>query len=123
MRETVKSLIGLAALLSVGALLLAIPAFAHSKMSKSVPADGGTAKVGLETLQLGFSQPVRVTVVKVHHGDDAIEVPATVRSSGFQSSVEVGVAPLAAGTYRVDWTALAKDGHVMTGTVSFTATP
>jgi len=97
-------------------------ALAHSRMSKSHPSDGGTVAAGIEKVVLGFSKRVRVTVVKIQ-GDDQTQVPATLQSNGFVESVEVGVPPLKAGSYQVDWTGVAKDGHVMTGSLSFTVTP
>ena len=118
-----KAILRGAHFLMLSLILMSASALAHSQMSKSDPADGGTAKAGLETLKLGFSQPVRVTLVKVRRGDEATEVPTKLKASGFASSIEVGVAPRAAGKYRMEWTALAKDGHVMKGNVSFTVTP
>jgi len=96
-------------------------AFAHSKMAESIPPDGGTAQAGLETLQLSFQKPVRVMLVKVKRIDEAADIPVLKKGIvGFSKTYRVVVPPLAAGAYEVTWTSVAKDGHVMKGTLTFT---
>ncbi|MEL6299429.1 MAG: copper resistance protein CopC [Pseudomonadota bacterium] len=111
--------------LAVAALILtATLAFAHSKMSTSTPPDGGTAKAGLERLQVAFEKPVRVVRVVVKRTDEASDVPVLEPGvSKFTTTYGVKVAPLGPGAYRLDWTAVAKDGHVMKGKLSFSVTP
>ena len=105
-------------------LIASSAALAHTKMSKSVPAHGSEAKAGLETIQLGFAKPVRVMVVKVKRTDQAADIPTANKGPGsFATTYDVTTAPLGAGTYDVNWTAVAKDGHVMKGTLSFTIKP
>ena len=100
------------------------PAVAHSKMAKSVPANGATAKAGLKNVTLGFSKPVRITVVKVKRADPASEIAIVKKGkAGFADSYNFEVTPLEPGRYDVDWTAVATDGHVMKGTLSFTVEP
>ena len=41
----------------------------------------------------------------------------------FTDSYSVEVTPLEPGAYDVDWTAVAKDGHVMKGKLSFKIAP
>ncbi len=97
---------------------------AHSKMAKSVPENGGTAKAGLKDLTLGFSKPVRVTLVKVMRTDTTSDVPVVRRGKPiFTSSYSLEVAPLEPGSYAVNWTAVAKDGHIMKGKLSFKIKP
>jgi len=43
--------------------------------------------------------------------------------SRFTKTYDLKVQPLDPGTYRVNWTAVAKDGHVMNGDLSFSVTP
>jgi methionine-rich copper-binding protein CopC len=95
--------------------------WAHAKMVRSVPKDGTTVAAGLSELELGFSKPMRLTLVRVHPlkgGDDIVvtgELPKAMRDAA-----KVPVVPLAAGAYTVSWTAVAEDGHVMNGSFAFT---
>ncbi|MEO1651578.1 MAG: copper resistance protein CopC [Pseudomonadota bacterium] len=108
----------------VAMLVISSTATAHTKMSTSVPAQGSSVRTGLETIQLGFAKPVRVMVVKVKRTDQADDIPLVSQGkSAFATSYDVKTTPLGAGTYDVNWTAIAKDGHVMKGTLSFTVTP
>ena len=98
----------------------ATDAVAHSKLSKSSPADGGSAKIGLSEIRLAFTKPVRVMLVKVRNTDDKSDVAAEFKpAKGYENSFPFTVSPLAAGAHEVKWTAVAKDGHVMKGTLSF----
>ncbi len=112
----------LAGIMSMGAYGQGV--LAHSKMAKSVPAHGATAKAGLTDVTLGFSKPVRVTVVKVTRTDKSSDIPVVKTGKpGFADAYSVEVTPLEPGTYDVNWTAVAKDGHVMKGTLSFKISP
>jgi methionine-rich copper-binding protein CopC len=100
------------------------PALAHAKMVKSVPANGATARAGLSDLTLGFSKPVRVTLVKVKRTDKPIDIQVVKKGKpDFANSYNVTVTPLEPGAYDVNWTGVAKDGHVMKGTLSFKIEP
>ena len=120
-------------MLKIRALLVAIiislgahahPVLAHSKMAKSVPENGATAKAGLTDVTLGFSKPVRVTIVKVKRTDKPSDIAVVKKAKPvFTDSYSVEVTPLEPGAYDVDWTAVAKDGHVMKGKLSFKIEP
>ncbi len=97
---------------------------AHAKMAKSVPANGATAKAGLRDVTLGFSMPVRVTLVKVKRTDKPEDIEVVKKGkAGFANAYTVSVTPLEPGAYDVNWTGVAKDGHVMKGTLSFKIEP
>lgn len=97
---------------------------AHAKMAKSLPANGATAKAGLSDVTLGFSKPVRVTLVKVKRTDKPAEIDVIKKGKpSFVNAYTIGVTPLEPGTYDVNWTGVAKDGHVMKGTLSFKVAP
>ena len=101
-----------------------LPVLAHSKMAKSIPENGSTAKAGLTDVTLGFSKPVRITLVKVQRTDKPSEIPVVKKAKpSFADSYSIEVAPLEPGTYDVTWTAVAKDGHVMKGKLSFKIEP
>lgn len=95
-------------------------ALAHSEMLKSEPASGATVNAGLEKIGLSFSEPVRVTLAKVTRLDDSTEMPSTSNTKpAFESNYAIAVEPLHSGEYQVNWTAVARDGHVMTGQFKF----
>ncbi|MBN1238214.1 MAG: copper resistance protein CopC [Gammaproteobacteria bacterium] len=93
---------------------------AHARMVASVPRDGTTVAAGLSEIELSFSKPMRLTLVRVHPlkgGDDAVltgSLPAA-----FANAVTVGFAALGPGAYAVSWTGVAEDGHVMKGSFAF----
>ena len=98
-------------------------ACAHAKMAASIPEDGATVPAGLTQVQLDFSKPMRVTVVRVTRMGDQASTPLKAElPSTFVMSAKLPLKPLAAGSYEVSWTAVADDGHVMNGVFKFTVT-
>ena len=96
------------------------PGLAHSKMAKSVPSEGSTAQAGLTEITLGFSKPVRLMLVKIRNTATKTDVkPVFKPAAKYRASFPFAVPPLDAGDYKINWTAVAKDGHVMKGTLSF----
>lgn len=93
---------------------------AHAKMVRSVPKDGTTVTAGLSEIELSFSKPIRLTLVRVHPlkgGDDVIVSGALPKA--FADAAKVTVGAMTAGAYAVSWTAVAEDGHVMKGSFAF----
>jgi len=103
------------------AISAAAPGFSHSTMSRSVPAEGQAIQPGLSQITLGFSKSVRVMVVKVRNTTTATDAKTDLKpAQSFAKSYAFPVAPLKLGEHAVSWTAVAKDGHVMKGTLRFT---
>jgi len=101
-------------------LLSAVGALAHSTMNSSTPAEGSTAAAGLSEITLGFSKPVRLMLVKVRNADRKTGIEADFKpASQYSATFPFKVAPLETGRHQVTWTAIAKDGHVMKGTLTF----
>ena len=100
------------------ALLLAAPAFAHSTLEKSIPADGATVSAP-KTLELTFTKDLRlVTVRLVADGyDKALEVD---RAAPAGTTFSLPLPSLEPAKYTVKWRASATDGHIMTGSFAFT---
>ena len=95
-------------------------AFAHAKMNASVPKDGETVTAGLSEIQLQFSKPLRLTLIHVRRVDDQKEIRVSSKlPTSFVDSAKVAVDVLQAGSYKVFWTAVSKDGHVMKGSFAF----
>lgn len=94
--------------------------YAHAKMMTSVPANGSHVAAGLSQLKFTFSKSMRLTVVKVRleQSQSAIS-PTEDLPAKFITSATIKIPTLEAGRYSVEWTAVATDGHVVTGTIDF----
>lgn len=101
--------------------LIAPQLFAHSKMAESSPAAGEIVKTGLSEIKLNFEKAVRVTLVKItQEGNKELIEPTSELPKSFVDKIELIVPPLNPSTYKVEWTAVAEDGHIMQGEVPFT---
>lgn len=95
----------------------------HLKLLKSEPAANAT--VAAPTMvRLWFSQQAELAVTKVTltgaTGAERVLAPlARGKAAGAPIEAPVGIA-LAPGKYTVAWRTMAKDGHVLNGTVPFT---
>ncbi|MEQ8824251.1 MAG: copper resistance protein CopC [Filomicrobium sp.] len=96
-------------------------AFAHSQMNDSVPADGATVAAGLSQIELKFTDDLRLTLAKISRApeQDSGKLSITRIPKAFTSHVTLSVPPLEVGVYTVTWTGVGKDGHVMSGSFSF----
>ena len=103
-----------------GLALLASPASAHTMLKTSLPRDGATVAAPKQVM-LEFPQKVRLTSVKLaHKGKD---VPVQLARGAEAARFLVPVKVTNSGTYQLRWTAMARDGHVMAGKLSFTVRP
>ena len=113
--------------LALGLCLLSAPAFAHAHLKSATPATDGTIATPPTQLDLTFSEGVnpKFTGVTLTGPDKAAVAtgPATLGAGGDTTLVVPVPTPLAAGTYMVDWHALATDGHKTTGSYRFTVKP
>jgi copper resistance protein C len=103
------------------ALLFAAPAQAHSTLASSIPADGSTVSEP-KAISLTFTRELRLVTVKLV-GNDLDESLAVDRSAPLGKTFSVPLPAVAPGTYKVNWRAAAADGHIMTGSFSFTVAP
>jgi methionine-rich copper-binding protein CopC len=112
--------------LALGFALAAITAgsaLAHAKLVSSDPKAGGDAKAQTTTLDLTFNEEIAGKLSGAAVTDSAGKVLAadTMAYKKDKALMVMLKAPLAAGTYKVDWHAVASDdGHKTTGTYSFT---
>ena len=97
-----------------------IAALGHAKLTASVPNDGASVAPPVSAIELTFSKPLRLTLVKVVRGSDQQHMPLTGElPKTVGKSVRTAVSPLQADSYKVSWTAVAEDGHVMKGSFAF----
>ena len=109
------------ALLIVALLTVARPVMAHSPLEQSRPLDGAVLAQAPDKLELVFRHPVHLAsvVLSPAGGGDVIAI-ATGHMDKAIERYELPLPRLAPETYTVDWRALAGDGHVMSGSFSFT---
>jgi methionine-rich copper-binding protein CopC len=114
-KKTVTAVALLASLLGASA------AFAHAHLQSSQPAADSSVAAPRD-LRLTFTEGVEATFTKVSLSKDGTEVAV----KGLQTPdadkkvlVVTPAAPLAAGTYKVEWHAVSVDTHKSEGTYSF----
>jgi len=114
-----------AVVLAVGTALLlgAAPAWAHSQLDGSSPADGSSVATPPPSVSLTFNEDVQpgftvITLIgpdgKDYHRGDVTETDQTVT---------VGALPLGpAGVYQIGYRVVSADGHPVSGKTTFTLT-
>ncbi|RYC32348.1 copper resistance protein CopC [Lichenibacterium minor] len=115
--------IGLATALLLGSIGAAA---AHAHLKASTPAAGTTISAAPAELRLGFSEGVNLkfTGVVVTGPAGVVATSTAAMAPGDDKTLVVPVAgPLAPGAYKVEWHALATDGHKTDGSYSFTLKP
>lgn len=106
--------------MTIGSLLLATAAAAHTHLQSTVPADKSRVPAA-PAIELHFSEAARLTSLTLQHGKGEarpLAVPAKAASS-----VSVPVPALAPGSYTVSWRVAGADGHVVSGAFAFTIDP
>ena len=113
-----KSLTTVALLAS---LLGASAAFAHAHLKSAEPA-ADSSVAAPKDLRLTFSEGVEATFTKVSLSKDGTEVAIKgleTPDADKNTLVVTPAAPLASGTYKVEWHAVSVDTHKSEGTYSF----
>ncbi len=101
-------------------LLVPVAASAHSMMQSSSPSDGEVVSEAPETIGMVFHHAVRLTSLELTtSGGEEISIEID-REAELSNIVAAPLPALAPDQYRVDWRAMAPDGHVMSGSFSFT---
>lgn len=115
---------GAVTLLCALALLVgAAPAFAHTRLQSSDPADGTSLGAGPQRVSLTFNERMQsgFATLTVIGPDQQPYQSGEVEANG--GTVSVGVAPLGpAGRYEVGYRVVSEDGHPVTGAIAFTLT-
>jgi len=104
-------------------LLGTAPAFAHTRLESTDPADGSSVDVAPQRVSLTFNESIpaefsQITVV----GPDGTNYQ-TGAVTAAEGVVSTDVAPLGpAGRYEIGYRVVSDDGHPVTGSVAFTLT-
>jgi copper resistance protein C len=111
-------------LLALILFVLPLPqAQAHTGVRATLPADGSTLSSPPESIAIEFGGPLRLTLFRLSGPEGEVELkqrPSAATSERFESAPSEA---LPAGRYRVEWRALAADGHLMSGEFGFTVEP
>ncbi len=100
---------------------IAEPAIAHTKIQKSVPANGEVVDADFSEIKLNFANKLRLTrVTLTHERDDKTSTPVEGLPKGFVTEVSLPIEALEAGAYKLNWTGVAADGHVVKDEIAFT---
>lgn len=112
----------LAACALTPAVLFAPAAYAHAKLEASSPKANSVLATSPAALRLQFNEPVELAFSKVRLVNDtnAVIAPRTITLDKASPKVMVAtLPPLKSGPYRVQWTALTRDGHKVKGEFAF----
>jgi copper resistance protein C len=123
MTRAVLRLVAATVATCVALLLGAAPAFAHTRLQSSNPADGSKLDSVPDTVSLTFNEDVQseFAILKVV-GPDGTEYQ-TGAVSAANGQVSTAVSPLGpAGAYQVGYRVVSDDGHPVQGKISFTLT-
>lgn len=105
--------------LSLCGLLVAADCLAHARLQSSTPADNAQLATAPKTLVLNFSEAAQLAMLKLVIDGKEIPVPLD-KAAKPKQSFTLTLPPLAAGSYTVQWAAVAvDDGHVTKGTFKF----
>lgn len=122
MRNTTRGL-AVALICGIALLLGTAPAFAHSGLQSSDPADGSSLATAPQRVSLTFSEsiPAEFTTLTVI-GPDGVAYQ-TGQVTADNGTVSTAVLPLGpAGRYEVGYRIVSDDGHPVTGSLAFTLT-
>jgi len=100
-------------------LTFVTPAFAHASLVSAAPAPGETVPPALAEIRLTFDEPLTVgsTFVVYAGGFQVVSgIAPQVEGQTLRASL---AAPLASGTYAVQWKAVTEDGHSVEGSYQF----
>lgn len=101
------------------AAALSSPAFAHTKLKASVPADGSTVEAAPTAFTLSFSEPARLTALSVQK-DGGAEQKITALPATASAEASIPAPKLENGHYTLSYRLVGADGHVINGKVGFT---
>ena len=108
------------------AIVVPVAALAHAQLDHASPLVGSTVKTAPRQVTLSFTEAVEPKFSSIEVRDargTAMQSGAAQGVAGNTAQLRVGLRPLAAGTYRVQWKVLSVDTHRTQGSFSFTVEP
>jgi copper resistance protein C len=121
-RAALRSL-AVALLCGLALVLGGAPAFAHTRLEGSNPADGSSVDSAPTTVSLTFNEAVPAdfsTLTVIGPDGAAYQTGAVTADNGTISTAVLPLGP--AGRYQVGYRVVSDDGHPVSGTLAFTLT-
>jgi methionine-rich copper-binding protein CopC len=109
-------------LICIALLSTAFAAGAHTAIKAAKPADGAVLDRSPASIEMTFEHAVQMTSVSVV-AEHAAERKLTFAPTTSSTQFTVENPALAAGHNEVHWKALSKDGHVVTGKLTYVVKP
>ena len=109
-------------LLSIALLSTSFAVGAHTALKSAKPADGAVLDQSPASIEITFEHAVQVTSVSVV-AEKAAERKLTFAPTTSSTVFTVENPSLVAGHNEVRWKALSKDGHVVTGKLTYVIKP
>lgn len=104
-------------------VMFALPAVvgAHTKLEKSIPANGAVLTAAPPSVELVFNEApdVKLTKIEITGPSGKLEL-GPVHSMAKKSVMATINGKMADGPYHVAWQTAGDDGHVVKGEISFT---
>jgi len=97
-------------------------AFAHAKLQSSDPQAGSTLDTAPQQVRLKFSEALEPAFSRIRvtgPGNREVPVAAAAVDKADPTVMTAPLPKLSAGEYRIQWTAMARDGHKVKGEVAF----
>ena len=96
---------------------------AHTKVTRTIPANETVLKESPPEIKLIFPQAIKITAFKLLDSQGN-EITLEQNKSLKPIKEKVAFPPtLGAGTYRVIWRGISTDGHPIKGQITFTISP
>lgn len=104
----------------LGVVLAVAPALAHTTIETANIEDGATLTDAPPAFEFSFGSAVGLAGLKLETVAGEALTISFDPPRGMQKDFSVALPPLDTDAYVLKWRAVAKDGHVMKGEVSFT---
>jgi len=101
------------------AMMVALPAEAHTRLLESTPADGSTLQAAPRQVQLTYSEAAHLTALTIQAAGEATPHKIGPLPQQAAAKFTIELPPIAAGSYQLKWRALSDDHHVASGSISF----
>ena len=93
-------------------------AAAHATLESASPKDGESLAMAPKEVRLNFGHEVHLTALKIIGNGAETALPVDRKAPAAKSFV-IAAPVLGPGSYRLEWRALANDGHAMSGHLMF----
>ena len=113
----------LALITALTAALTTPAAWAHAKLLKAEPDNGAALSAAPVAVRLKFNEPIELAMSRIQvmgAGDAPVATGALTLAEGDPRTLVLPLgSPLAAGSYRIQWSTMGRDGHPMKGELRF----